>query len=512
MSTISPQGYKIKLPPTNNNPSWEKTIEGGIKSMTMTKETVGDFDYYTWKYVDTDDVEHVFAEQKVSNKAGVDGVTFTPSVSADGVISWTNDGGLSNPHSMSIRGPQGVKGDKGDVGARGPAGPTGPEGPRGLQGAQGAKGDTGATGPQGIPGPQGPKGDTAMTFQVGTVTVGDTAAVSNSGTGTDIILDFVVPAGSEGAVGPRGPEGPAGPVGPQGPKGDTGSQGPQGIQGIQGPQGPAGADGKDGTTNYNDLNNRPSIENVTLSGNKTLADLGIASAESLTQTNNNVSAVTQTATAASTAASQANETATAASTAASNANTALNGFSFGTQGGKDGYTHNDVFTPFAENVDVVQTLTSGTKIGSVKGVDLFAPAGESSDLRHYNCYVEYGSNEIKTQLPSSIPYSKIKYLTIEGNFKDSKNNYWEHGNAVIFPRATRDGESFTSSTVILGSSSSSLLLAIISASFDYSNNYINFVVRPVLAINANTATLTSVNYDQPTNRENAEAVRIYIYY
>ena len=401
MSSISPQGYKIKLAPTNDNPFWEKTIEGGIKSMTMIKETIGDFDYYTWKYVDTDDVEHVFAEQKVSNKAGVDGVTFTPSVSADGVISWTNNGGLSNPPSMSIRGPQGVKGEKGDVGARGPAGPTGPEGPRGLQGAQGAKGDTGATGPQGIPGPQGPKGDTAMTFQVGTVTVGDTAAVSNSGTGTDIILDFVVPAGSEGAVGPRGPEGPAGPVGPQGPKGDTGSQGPQGIQGIQGPQGPAGADGKDGTTNYNDLNNRPSIENITLAGNKTLADLGIASAEALTQTNNNVSEVTQTAnsastaasqanetaTAASTAASQANETATAASTAASNANTALNGFSFGTQGGKDGYTHNDVFTPFA-------TGGGGGEVWSDEIVGT------------------YENSSVKFNIPSSIDSNKIKGIML----------------------------------------------------------------------------------------------------
>lgn len=398
MSTISPQGYKIKLAPTNDNPFWEKTIEGGIKSMTMIKETVGDFDYYTWKYVDTDDVEHVFAEQKVSNKAGIDGVTFTPSVSADGVISWTNNGGLSNPPSMSIRGPQGVKGDKGDVGARGPAGPTGPEGPRGLQGAQGAKGDTGATGPQGIPGPQGPKGETAMTFQVGTVTVGDTAAVSNSGTGTDIILDFVVPAGSEGPAGPRGPEGPAGPEGPQGPKGDTGSQGPQGIQGIQGPAGPAGADGKDGTTNYNDLNNKPSIENVTLAGNKTLADLGIASATDLSQTNENLSAVTQTAnsasttanqanetaTAASTAANQANETANAASTAASNANTALNGFSFGTQAGKDGYTHNDVFTPFASG--------GGSEVWS----DEIEGTYDSS------------SKQVKFTIPSNINFKKIK--------------------------------------------------------------------------------------------------------
>ena len=40
-------------------------------------------------------------------RIGVDGVTFTPSVSAEGVISWTNDGGRINPTPMSIKGKQG---------------------------------------------------------------------------------------------------------------------------------------------------------------------------------------------------------------------------------------------------------------------------------------------------------------------------------------------------------------------------------------------------------------------
>ena len=42
---------------------------------------------------------------------GVDGVTFTPSVSAEGVISWTNDGGRVNPLSVNIKGAQGEQGD-----------------------------------------------------------------------------------------------------------------------------------------------------------------------------------------------------------------------------------------------------------------------------------------------------------------------------------------------------------------------------------------------------------------
>jgi len=37
----------------------------------------------------------------------------------------------------------------------------------------------------------------------------------------------------------------------------------------------AGGGGGGGTDNYNNLSNKPSINNVTLSGNKTLSDLGI---------------------------------------------------------------------------------------------------------------------------------------------------------------------------------------------------------------------------------------------
>ena len=39
------------------------------------------------------------------------GITYTPNVSVDGIISWTNDGGLPNPEAMSIKGPPGTPGD-----------------------------------------------------------------------------------------------------------------------------------------------------------------------------------------------------------------------------------------------------------------------------------------------------------------------------------------------------------------------------------------------------------------
>nr|DAI97928.1 MAG TPA: nucleoid-associated protein [Caudoviricetes sp.] len=79
----------------------------------------------------------------------------------------------------------------------------------GLSTIKGDKGDTGATGPAG----------TAATITVGTVTYGDTAAVTNAGTTTAAKFNFVLP---------------------KGPKGDTGATGPAGATGATGPQGPAG--------------------------------------------------------------------------------------------------------------------------------------------------------------------------------------------------------------------------------------------------------------------------------
>ena len=89
---------------------------------------------------------------------GRDGVTFTPSMSDDGDLSWTNDGGKANPQTVNLKGPKGDTGARGPAGADGAKGDTGPEGPRGPQGKTGPQGETGATGPQGLTGPQGKTG------------------------------------------------------------------------------------------------------------------------------------------------------------------------------------------------------------------------------------------------------------------------------------------------------------------------------------------------------------------
>lgn len=43
-------------------------------------------------------------------ESGENGATFTPSVSADGVISWTNDKGMDNPEPVNIKGKDGKDG------------------------------------------------------------------------------------------------------------------------------------------------------------------------------------------------------------------------------------------------------------------------------------------------------------------------------------------------------------------------------------------------------------------
>lgn len=53
-------------------------------------------------------------------------------------------------------------------------------------------------GSQGIP---GPKGDSAVSFAIGTVTTGDTPTVINSGTNTDVKLNFVLPKAVNGKDG-----------------------------------------------------------------------------------------------------------------------------------------------------------------------------------------------------------------------------------------------------------------------------------------------------------------------
>lgn len=146
---------------------------------------------------------------------------------------WVNNGPLQG--AKGDAGPEGPKGDPGEQGPKGDTGPQGPQGPQGEQGPQGPAGPQGAPGADGAPGEQGPAG-TVATIQVGTVTAsapGSTPSVTNSGTTSAAVLDFVLPRGE------------------QGPAGADGAPGADGQDGAEGPQGPAGPNEVSTTTTTN---------------------------------------------------------------------------------------------------------------------------------------------------------------------------------------------------------------------------------------------------------------------
>lgn len=119
---------------------------------------------------------------------------FVPHIDSSGILTWTNKAGLDNPSPITIKGIKGDPGEKGEPGQRGEQGAQGIQGPRGIQGEQGERG---------VQGLQGPAGN-AATITIGNVTTsapGTAAQVTNRGTSSAAVLDFVLPKGKDGADG-----------------------------------------------------------------------------------------------------------------------------------------------------------------------------------------------------------------------------------------------------------------------------------------------------------------------
>ena len=175
----------------------------------------------------------------------LNGATFTPTVSPDGNLSWTNDKGLANPATVNI------KGDKGDTGAPGQTGPEGYSPIAKVEETQGGvkitvtdkQGETsavvfnGAKGDPGVQGPEGPKGETGAGFVVKGyyVSVSELSSIVSPdagdayGVGTGEPYDIYIYDGVNEVWVNNGPL--------QGAKGDTGGAGPQGEAGPPGPEG-----------------------------------------------------------------------------------------------------------------------------------------------------------------------------------------------------------------------------------------------------------------------------------
>lgn len=164
----------------------------------------------------TDRLNNTYTKNEVNTAitqaslAGKDGGYYTPSVSADGVLSWTpSKAGMASVAAVNVKGP------KGDTGAQG------------VQGIQGIQGETGPQGPQGETGPQGPQGATGAKGDKG-----DAFTYSDFTPAQLIALK-----GAKGDKGDTGATGPQGPQGVKGDKGDTGATGPQGAKGDKGDPG-----------------------------------------------------------------------------------------------------------------------------------------------------------------------------------------------------------------------------------------------------------------------------------
>lgn len=106
-------------------------------------------------------------------------VAWKPTVDADGNLSWTRTSSTTKPETQNIKGEKGDAGTDGTIGADGKS----------------------------------------ATIRIGTVTSGTTPSVTNSGTATDAVFDFVLKKGDKGN---------------KGDKGDAGADGKDGVDGKDG--------------------------------------------------------------------------------------------------------------------------------------------------------------------------------------------------------------------------------------------------------------------------------------
>ena len=210
------------------------TLKGSVANaslLPLTNNTIGDSyindadgNLYVWTGTVWHDAGQIVGPEGPQGIQGIQGVK--GDTGETGPQGLKGDTGLQGPKGdtgdtgpQGLQGIQGIQGEtgltgatgltgpKGDTGNTGATGPQGLQGEQGPQGLQGIQGETGATGAQGIQGPiglTGPAGadgtngtngidGTAATITVGTTTTGATASVTNSGTSSAAVLNFVLP-------------------------------------------------------------------------------------------------------------------------------------------------------------------------------------------------------------------------------------------------------------------------------------------------------------------------------
>lgn len=141
---------------------------------------------------------------------GARGITFTPVVDSKGNISWSNDGGLENPQTVNITGPQGDTGAKGDVGPQGEKGEVGGAGPKGDKGTTfipsvDTDGNISWSNTDGIANPEtvnikGPKGDKGSDATVPIAKIGTLGKIKPDGKTTFVDEDGTLHAKGGGTT------------------------------------------------------------------------------------------------------------------------------------------------------------------------------------------------------------------------------------------------------------------------------------------------------------------------
>lgn len=174
-------------------------------------------------------------ENGQDGKDGKDGPYFTPSVSSNGDLSWTNNGNLLNPETVNIKGPQGQQGIQGIQGIQGLQGVQGETGPYfipsvdnegnlswtnnggldnpstvNIKGPQGTQGQPGIQGPPGQNGSDGANGKDGATFTPSVSSSGVLSWTNDKGLPNPTAVNIKGPQGNDGQQGEQGAPGPAG--------------------------------------------------------------------------------------------------------------------------------------------------------------------------------------------------------------------------------------------------------------------------------------------------------------
>lgn len=241
-----------------------------------------------------------FLPSTLSGGGEVSNAVFIPYVSSEGIISWTNDAGMANPEPVNIKGPKGNDGNQGEPGPQGAPGQKGETGATGPYytpsvsddgdlswtnngnlpnpetiNIKGPQGQQGIQGIQGIQGLQGVQGETGPYFIPSVDNEGNLSWTNNGGLDNPSTVNIKGPQGTQGQPGIQGPPGQNGSDGIDGKDGatftpsvsssgvlswtnDKGLPNPATVN-IKGPQGNPGQDGTNGTDGENGATFTPSV-------------------------------------------------------------------------------------------------------------------------------------------------------------------------------------------------------------------------------------------------------------